>query len=333
MKIFGKPKNKWGWVRMTFIVAFAGIVIWVILAAVLRSFGEISWLMWSGYQKLTLLRGLELVIFPGTVVILAGWMEEQEHQAQIAYRAQKEKERALDQMREEKLERFRKAILAELSEVEQVFPDIPSQTRRKILEIVRVELEDLDGKGKGEALLFLFSKELIHGHAPIIDLSNLDFSGTILNNAQLNEIALPNVNLSKSNLTGSSLVKCQLHRANLEKAVLDNADMRNAALAGSNLNGAHLIDTNLEEAELRNITLHGAFLKNTNLQNCAWDEISQKDLAAQKMEARELSEGIPEVLEQAILIEAMIKEKRKVTNKNGKEYLLNKEYADLVDKL
>lgn len=328
MMMFGKPKNKWGWVRVISLAVFAGIIAWLILALVLRSIGKVSWLMGSGYLSFSLFNGVELAVIPILASILSGVLEEHEYQTKIDLVNHQETERALARMHEEKLERVRKAIQAELMDGKDA---ISGESQVRIIEVVRTELENLDGKGKGAMLLFLYEKRLINGEKPIIDLRNMDFSGTILKNAHINEINLENVDLSKANLIGSHLGKGRLSGTNLKKAVLRRTDMRKAVLTGSNLDGAKLIDADLEGAILRNATMRGTFFMNANIKNCLWDDFPQNETVPQKgMEPRE---NILKVLEQSCLIDATILDGQKITNENGKEYLRKKEFSELVDKL
>lgn len=95
-------------------------------------------------------------------------------------------------------------------------------------------------------------------------------------------------------------------------AVLRHADLRGARMAGCDLSRAKLEGARLQGADLTGAKLEEAFLKHANLTGCA-------------LEA--------ESLDEAILIETIAPDGRKVTNEKGKAYLRSKEIAMLVDKL
>lgn len=310
MHILGKPKNQWGWLRVAGWAVLAGVGIWVILAAVLRSMGGVSWMAWSGYQTFSPLNGLELAALPLLGVVLAGWLEEQDHRSAAEQSHQREAERAAAEQRKITIKHLHEAILGVLPKHDPT--QAPAQARLQAAEIVRAALAELDGKGKGELLHFLFEKELVSGEAALVDLNGADFSGLDANKAHLHGLCLEGVDLTNARMNGAHLVKCRLGGVNLSRAFLRHADLREAGLAGSNLQGAHLENANLEDADLSDACLEGAFLMNANLKN------AQMRLGA---------------LDQALLIETILPDGRKVTNDRGKEYLRNQEIALVVDRL
>jgi len=316
MKLFEKPKNQWGWVRVAGLVLLAGILTWTVLAAIFRYFGDISWMTWSGYLGFSFVDGIELAVIPALAVILSEWLERQD--------AQTESERAHHSAVEHRVSTHRKAILKQLHEDVLAVMDAntPSEpANHRIEEIVRRALPELDGKGKGELLNFLQHQRLILHEKEPVSLSDTDFSGTINPKAHLAGISLDHVNLSNAQLHGVHLGNSHCAHVKLTKAFLQHADLRNSVLTGSDLQGANLESANLEGADLRNTNLELAFLKQANLRNCL---LSEKD------ENNGWSEAI---LTPAILIDTILPDGRKTTNANGVEYLRKKELANIVDRL
>lgn len=324
MTVLGKPRNKWGWVRIAGSAGFIGVVAWTLLAAALRGFGEIAWMGWSGYQTFSFLNGIDWMILPLLVVLGAGWLEDQELKSETEQSNQREAELHAAAQRGEALKRVERAILA-------MRPDgaeIPADIRQKTSDAVRAVLVDLDEKGKGELLRFLHQKGWLTGTEPI-DLSGADFTGSMLPEADLDEIHLENVNLTRAKMGKAQLIKSRFTGANLNKAVLRDADLREAVLSGCNLRGARLDDANLEGADLRNANLKGAHLIHANLKNCLLSHSPSAGTATEKADSGSSLDG----LDLAILIDTIVPDGQKITNERGKEYLRKKEFNFLVDRL
>lgn len=318
MKLLGKPHNKWGWIRVAGSVALAAVAGWGLVAAGLRGIGAVAWLAWSGYQTFSPLTGVELAILPLLAVIIAGWLEAEEVQAQTDLNNHTETERTLTVQRKAMLKQFHDAVQTELAESTSDKPEIRAQVGARMIALTQTALAVLDGIGKGEALHYLFEKGLVSGESPVLALKGLDLNGLRLHKPHLDGICLAGAELVNAHLDGAHLAHSHLSAANLRRAFLRQADLRAATLTDANLARAHLDDANLAGADLSSACLDGVFLINTNLKNCTVGGSTN---------------DILEILEQAILIETILPDGRKVTNAKGKEYLRKKEYDVLVNKL
>ena len=92
------------------------------------------------------------------------------------------------------------------------------------------------------------------------NLKGADFSGAVLDNA----------NLMEADLTDASFVKASMNNANLMKANLKNADLtgitaKKASFMKADLEEARMVGANLMEASLMNASLVNTDLKNANL--------------------------------------------------------------------
>lgn len=313
MKIFEKPLYNVGWVRWAGFVVLALVAAWTVMAAVLRGLGDLPWLAWSGYQSFTLLDGIELAVLPLAAGLIAGWLEEQDLKVAREQSRHQENERAAAARQKEILQRVHAEVL-ELFGGRQPDPArVDALARLKVAEIVQTALPDLNGKGKGEVLHFLYEQGLLDKEKPAAVLDALDFRETVLHHPHLNGIYLAGVDLSRAKLDRAQLAGSRFSGANLSRAFLRHTNLRDADLTGSCLRGAHLEHANLDGADLTGADLDGAFLMHTNLQNC---RITGADPLAQ-----------------AILIDTIISDGRKMTNEKGKEYLRNKEIAGVIDRL
>jgi len=325
MKIFGKPVNRWGWARVSAYMVLGCIVAWILGAAVLRNAGEVSWMKWSGYQTFLLQKGLDLAIIPLLAALLAGWLEEQAYQKETDLATHRETEHTLAVQRKEVLKRFHEAVQAVLPGAEPDLAEIPVQSRLELAEMARAALKELDGKGKGDLLHFLFERKLVSGENPVVALHDADLSGAVLTHAHLHGICLEGVDLSGAQMNRAHLVKGRLSRATLSRAQLRHADLKEALLNGSSFAGARLDGANLEGADLREACLDDAFLIGTNLKHCLLDGFPAGETAPAQLEKSPL--------DQAILVDTILPDGRKVTNENGRQYLRDKELSMLVDKL
>jgi hypothetical protein len=333
MKVLGKPKNKWGWVRVSGWAVMAGVVVWTVVAAALRGMGGVPWLAWSGYQLFSLLDGIELAVVPLLAVFIGGWLEEENFRTETEQSNQAESERVSAEQRKTIIKHYHDAILSELPETRHGKAEITEHNRLRMKEIVWAALPQLDGKGKGEFLHFLFEKGLLSGEKPVIELTGMDFGGVILHKAHLNNIYLEGCDLTAAQLDGAHLVKGRLSMAKLKKAALRHADLREAVLVRSNLSGAHLENANLEGADIKAACLEGAFLTKANLKHCKLTGIQVKDAFFQQADLRGCQGFNLAILDQAILIETIFPDGRKVTNEKGKAYLQKKEIAAVIDRL
>lgn len=293
MKFLGKPQNRWGWARAAGLVTCAAILVWTLLAAVLRGMGAVTWMAWSGYPNFSLLDGLELAAAALLAVVISGWLEEHDARVEDEQARHRETERAAAAQRKETLRRLHEVLQVELHGANHVREggEMPAQARLKINQAVRAALPDLDGKGKGELLGILYETGLLTSEKPVLDWYGADLGGTQLN--------------------GAHLAGAQLAGADLSKAFLRQADLRGAGLAGCSLARARLENATLAGADLTEARLDGAFLMNANLKDARFD--GSFDLA--------------------VLIDTILPDGQKVTNAKGKAYLQNKEIATLVDRL
>ena len=306
MRIFGKAKNRWGWLRLAGILGTAVVVMWALAAALLRGLGDLPGLAWSGYAAFTPVKALEWLLVPLTAALVAGWLEDHEHASAAELESRRENERRLAAQREETLRQLHAAVEGAQDGAGH---ELPAPTRARLAQAVQAALAQLDGKGRGEALGLLHAKKLVE--TPFAELAQADFSGALLHNARLNGTHLPGANLAGAKINGAHLTKCDFTGANLARVFIQQSDLRGSVLAGCNLSRSRLIDVDLEGADLSAAVLEDAFFKNANLKHAK----------------------VPEPLDRAVLIETVLPDGRRVTNQNGKEYLKQKEYADLVDKL
>jgi uncharacterized protein YjbI with pentapeptide repeats len=132
----------------------------------------------------------------------------------------------------------------------------PDDEVRKIAEARTLTvLPRLDGKRKGNVLLFLYESGLIRRATRIIklygaDLAEADLGGTDLSEADLSGADPSHAKLSKADLHRAYLSGADLHGAYLVHADLSFANLNGAILNGANLNGANLSYASLSEADL-----------------------------------------------------------------------------------
>lgn len=331
-KIFEKPTHRWGWVRLIAYTMLGGVVVWTFACAMLRGFGDVSWMMWSGYQRFLPVNGLGLAVIPLLAGVIGGWLEEHERQQETALANHREAEQARALHRQAVIEQFRQAVQVVLPEATLDAPEMPLETQRKIAGMVRATLRELDGKGKGEMLAFLSEHNLLCGEKPVVEFHDADFGGVILTQAQLSEVCMEGVDLSRAQMDGANLARGRLSRATLRRAFLRQADLREAVLSSSNLREAHLEGANLEGADLRLAWLEGAFFINANLKNCHVDHFHPVGDDPAKA-GKKVDRGGLGGLDKAILVDTILPDGRKATNEKGRAYLREKEFAMLVDKL
>jgi uncharacterized protein YjbI with pentapeptide repeats len=124
--------------------------------------------------------------------------------------------------------------------------------------------EFLAGKGTGGFTL-RYAMLPHHKFPPGADLRHIDFSGAVLDDA----------NLDKCDLTGAFLTNCSLKRASLNSAILvgavfDGADLTGAQLFQPKWNDVKAVDTILDEAEFKNATLTSADMPGASMKNTAF---------------------------------------------------------------
>lgn len=399
MKLLGRPKNRWGWVRIAGWAAFALALLWTLLAALLRGMGDVPWLRWSGYAAFSVADGLEMAVVPLLAVIAAGWMEDQDHHAAAEQHNHHKAEQAAAEQRRKVLRQVEELVLAELPGADHHAPvqgnlahdpggetntppgsepdvlpggaagshlhgkphaephdgpggkqggvhvHLSAPARLRLREAVLAALAELDGKGRGEMLRFLFERGLLNGDHPALDLPGANLSELHLTKTHLSGVALDGADLSGARLDGAHLESSRLSGAKLVKAHLRHAHLKAAHLAGSDLTGARLEGADLEGANLSGARLEGALLMGANLKRCALNGIQARGAHLQKADlsgslglapgeaAQTAPMAAPVALDEAILIDTVLPDGRVVTNARGKEYLQNKEIATLIDRL
>ena len=263
MGILGKPKNRYGWARLFAWAVLAGILVWMPAAAGLRAAGDVAWMSWSEYHSFTVLEGVELALIPLLAAFMAGWLEEQEHRHHTELARHREAARAQAAQREAAVRRFRATVWDLLPDSGQDPAKIPVKTRMKLSELTRDALHELDGKGRGELVLFLYAHKLVTGEKSLVDLRGADGRGAILNSARLHGICLDGADLSNAQMSESDLRQARLFGVNLGQAYLRQTDLRDAVLSGCNLRGARLDGANLEGAKCSPDSLNRAILIDT----------------------------------------------------------------------
>ncbi len=112
-------------------------------------------------------------------------------------------------------------------------------TQRELDDIIKKHTTFLKGI-RGGARAVLKFKDLSHLDFRGCNLSQGDFTGSVLNSA----------NLSSGIFKGVSFFACDLRNANLERADFSRADFRGAYVAGANLTGADLKSADMREGRL-----------------------------------------------------------------------------------
>ena len=106
----------------------------------------------------------------------------------------------------------------------------------------------------------------------ILSLTNL--SNTHLSSANLSEAILVHTNLSGANISNTNLSNTMLIHANLFGANLTEANLSDTSVSGTNLSDAILVGANLSDAILSNTNLLGAMLVNTCLQRTLLEDMN-----------------------------------------------------------
>jgi hypothetical protein len=145
----------------------------------------------------------------------------------------------------------------------------------------------------------------------------IDFSYTVLNEANLNEANLSVADLSGvylmgaylcgANLCGADLSSASLCGADLSLANLSGTNLREANFSGANLSGANLCNADLSQADLNEVNLSGA---NLRLAYLDYTRITNVDISEVK--------GLEEVIHNApssIGIDTIYRSKGKIPHK------------------
>jgi uncharacterized protein YjbI with pentapeptide repeats/DNA-binding Xre family transcriptional regulator len=149
---------------------------------------------------------------------------------------------------------------------------------RLVQEIVsqRVDTRNLSGAD----LMLAAVPANVHG----ANLSEVNFQGANLSDADLSDADLSEVNLRGANFQGADLSNADLSKVNLRGANLSDADLSDADLRGANLSDADLSDADLSGADLSDAGLSGADLRGARIDaqtkidskwRLAWEIVNQ----------------------------------------------------------
>jgi hypothetical protein len=254
---------------------------------------------WAGFQAYsdsqgyhspkTLWDWLDLLIVPLVLGVGAFLLNrsEQRRQVQIAEqraesdrkaverRAEAESMRALDRIREDRLQAYLDRM-QELLEKGLKFPPPESDLLRDVaMTRTLTVLRGLDGERKGALLLFLRDSELISKTGPIIPLHWADLNEANLSKTDLRETNLVGANLHSAVLTEADLTGADLSRAELCRANLTGANLTGADLTGANLSVSSPFFAKLTGADLTGANLTGANLTGANLRSTKYDDTTK----------------------------------------------------------
>jgi uncharacterized protein YjbI with pentapeptide repeats len=125
--------------------------------------------------------------------------------------------------------------------------DLRNTQREEIRELARGQtltvLREVDGKGKGSLLTFLYGAGLIGTQDPAVVLTGADLREAALQGCTLSRVDLRNANLWKANLQGAYLQRADLRDANLQGALLGRAYLQGADLQGAKVTDKQLAVT------------------------------------------------------------------------------------------
>jgi Pentapeptide repeats (8 copies) len=242
----------------------------------------------------TLWDWLQLLIIPVVLAIGGFWLNQiqsSREERTMARRAQVDREIALDNQREAKLQDYldKMSDLVFSHDLLQSKEGDPSRliARARTLSVVR----ELDTVRKGSLIRFLHESLLILTEhissdssitfynrselkvpSGIISLNEADLSGADLSGAILMGANLEGANLSEANLSGAYLYEVNLENANLSSINLSGAELgvfllstEASNLSSANLTGANLNKANLEKVNLSQTILSRADLREANL--------------------------------------------------------------------
>jgi len=240
-------------------------------------------------------------------VIFAGMLEDQDHRYASALAEQEAAEEGAAREREKILARFSRSLEQEMEKAGGAAEDSAAQW----VDVVKAYLPELDETGRGEILRLLYQKGLLN-EKPVLRLTGMDFHEAVLRNMPLTGINLPQINLQHAQMSEAHLEHSDFSGANLKRALLRFSDLSGAQLVGANLHVANLENANLESADLTRADLSGAYLKKANLLN---SRVELQDL------------------EQSVLIDTILPNGQKLTNKKGEEFLHKKDLEAAINGL
>src|SRR5260221_225966 len=227
-------------------VLIVGIILIAVFTAFTLAVYKFGW-DWTGFDPYipppkdsnfqrgkTLWDLLQLAGVIAIPIAVAWFTAQQNHDFQIAQEQRKtELEISTDNQREVLL----RAYLDKMSDLllgNHLRESHPDDEVRKIAEARTLTvLPRLDGKRKGNVLLFLYESGLIRRATRIIklygaDLAEADLGGTDLSEADLSEANLSYADLSYASLSEADLIGANLKEARLGEAVLIGANLGKA---------------------------------------------------------------------------------------------------------
>lgn len=124
--------------------------------------------------------------------------------------------------------------------------ELPSISQEALDDALRKHVMFLRGQPGGVRAIFQYS-----------NLSHLDFKGGDLTQADFAGSALVNANLASGNFMAANFFACDLRNADLRDANLSRADLRGAYIAGANLAKANLEGADMREGKIMKRGQHG----------------------------------------------------------------------------
>jgi uncharacterized protein YjbI with pentapeptide repeats len=265
-----------GWVFITVLAIFAGVVIVII-------YGYLARPGWVGVSDKTFWDYLDLLIVPAAIAIGAAfinWMQsERQRQAEVAQQNLERNAEVARRDRELKVENQRAqdvALQAYFDQMSQLLLDRNGRLREsqegdEVRTLARARtltvLTRLDGGRKGSVLRFLYEADLITKDRLVLNLDGADLTYVDLapENPSLPKANLRMADLSRVNLFGARLPWACLEEASLSETDLRGGDLTEANLREADLNRSGLFQTNLRGANFRRADLRGANLTNEQL--------------------------------------------------------------------
>lgn len=159
-------------------------------------------------------------------------------------------------------------------------------------------LNSLDGKRKGQILLFLQEANLITRivneddslSPPIISLNKANLAEAELRGINLEQAVLEDLTLNGSNLNNAWLKGCRLIRSTLVGASLRDANLVESFLGQASIQGADFTNAKLNDADLNGCGLEDAILIDAKLKNAklTWVNLTGAKLMGADMEDAKL---------------------------------------------
>lgn len=182
------------------------------------------------------------------------------------------------------------------------------------------------------------------------DLSEADFSGANLRQANLSRADLNNANLrevdlQEADLSGAHLIGADLSRADLSGTDLIGTDLSGAYLSRADLSGAILIETNLSNVILSDCNIYGISVWNLKIEGAIQKNlvISRKDepiITVDNLEVAQFiylllhNEKIRDVIDtittKTVLILGRFTDERKTILDSMREELRNRNYIPIL---